>query len=83
MPYKIAAYEYFKIKNSVDDIGLLAGSVNTYFRDDTGKFQATSTDVDGFVEPVRSILPNLEHITVCVLGAGGAARACIAGAIQL
>jgi shikimate dehydrogenase len=80
MPYKIDAYEYFKQKNRLDEVGFLAGSVNTYFRGVNNEFYATSSDVNGFVEPVKTIEPGIQDFHVVILWAGWAARAILAWA---
>jgi shikimate 5-dehydrogenase len=67
MPYKVIAYEYFEQKNRLDEVGLLAGSVNTYFRGENNEFYATSSDVDGFVEPVKMIESGIENFHVVIL----------------
>ena len=67
MPYKVRAYEYFKQKNRLDEVGLLAGSVNTYFRGANNEFYGTSSDVDGFVEPVKTIESRIENLHVVIL----------------
>ncbi|MGL5941314.1 MAG: shikimate dehydrogenase [Waterburya sp.] len=58
------------------------GAVNTVWRTASG-WQGTNTDAEGFVAPLRSISRNWSLITPVVLGIGGAARAVIAGLVNL
>jgi shikimate dehydrogenase len=50
-----------------------AGAVNTIAIRD-GRWIGMNTDADGFLEPLRSRLPNLSGVRAVILGAGGAAR---------
>ncbi|MGL6345016.1 MAG: shikimate dehydrogenase, partial [Waterburya sp.] len=58
------------------------GAVNTVWRTASG-WQGTNTDAEGFVAPLRSFSRNWSQITPVVLGIGGAARAVIAGLVNL
>lgn len=49
------------------------GAVNTAFRADDGRLTGTNTDVDGIAEAIGAL--DLTGQDVCVIGAGGAARA--------
>jgi 3-dehydroquinate dehydratase/shikimate dehydrogenase len=51
-----------------------AGAVNTIAIRD-GRWIGTNTDAEGFLEPLRSRMPDLAGLRAVVLGAGGAARA--------
>jgi 3-dehydroquinate dehydratase/shikimate dehydrogenase len=51
-----------------------AGAVNTIAIRD-GRWIGMNTDAEGFLEPLRSRLPDLAGLRAVVLGAGGAARA--------
>jgi shikimate dehydrogenase len=60
----------------------IIGAVNTVWRTASG-WQGTNTDVEGFVAPLQSISRDWSQITPVVLGNGGAARAVIAGLVNL
>ena len=62
---------------SADDLATRLGAANTLTRTDAG-WVARNTDVEGFLHPLRSRV-TLEGARVAVLGAGGAARAVVAG----
>ena len=77
IPHKTAVMTYV---DAVTDLGRSVGAVNTlYWRD--GRLWADNTDVEGFCRPlvVRGIAPK----KALVLGAGGAARAAVAGLVKL
>jgi shikimate dehydrogenase len=59
-----------------DDKAKAIGAVNTVWRDPSGKLTGTNTDVDGVCDVLAEI--DLKGQDVCVLGAGGAARAAFA-----
>jgi 3-dehydroquinate dehydratase/shikimate dehydrogenase len=42
-----------------------------------GKLYGYNTDAEGFIEPLKTAYGDLKNAKVAVLGAGGAARACI------
>jgi 3-dehydroquinate dehydratase/shikimate dehydrogenase len=50
-----------------------AGAVNTIAVRD-GRWIGMNTDADGFIEPLRSAIPELAGLRAVILGAGGAAR---------
>jgi shikimate dehydrogenase len=58
------------------------GAVNTIWQTSTG-WHGTNTDVAGFVSPLSSIQRDWGKTSVVILGAGGAARAVVAGCHQL
>jgi len=77
IPHKTAVMAYV---DEVTDLGRSVGAVNTlYWRD--GRLWADNTDVEGFSRPlvVRGIAPK----RALAIGAGGAARAVVAGLAQL
>ncbi len=63
--------------SSADDLARRLGAANTLTRTDAG-WEARNTDVEGFLRPLRARMP-LAGARVAVLGAGGAARAVVAG----
>jgi len=62
--------------DTVDDKAGAIGAVNTVYRDDRGRLIGTNTDVDGVEEAIGGV--DLQGHEVCVIGAGGAARAAFA-----
>lgn len=58
------------------------GAINTVWRTEKG-WEATNTDVDGFIAPLKSLDRNWFNITPVILGNGGAARAVVAGCAKL
>ncbi|BAZ46619.1 shikimate 5-dehydrogenase [Chondrocystis sp. NIES-4102] len=58
------------------------GAVNTVWRTPSG-WHGTNTDAEGFIAPLKSMSQNWSQITPVILGIGGAARAVIAGLINL
>jgi 3-dehydroquinate dehydratase/shikimate dehydrogenase len=62
---------------SADELTRQVGAANTLRRIESSGWQATNTDVDGFLEPLESTLGSLAGLRFAVLGAGGSARAVI------
>jgi shikimate dehydrogenase len=81
-PHKEAAY---RLADKLDDQARAIGAVNTLVADHHGALTGTNTDVYGFVANVRDQVPDFDPDAghAVVLGAGGAARAVIAGLIML
>jgi 3-dehydroquinate dehydratase/shikimate dehydrogenase len=74
IPYKLDA---LRAARSSDRLTEQVGAANTLRRRD-GTWEATNTDVEGFLQPLGSVWERpLEGVRVSVLGAGGAARAVI------
>jgi 3-dehydroquinate dehydratase / shikimate dehydrogenase len=71
-PMKVALMTDDRI-NHVDPVAARVGALNT-LRPNGAGWQATNTDVAGFLEPLASAVP-LAGSRVTILGAGGAARA--------
>lgn len=69
MPFKLTALRH---ADQVDEVAQRVGAVNT-LRRERRTWRATNTDVDGFLDPIRSV--SLRGCRVAILGAGGAARA--------
>lgn len=57
------------------------GAANTLRRTASG-WDATNTDVDGFLDPLGGLSPDLRGRRAVVLGAGGSARAVVAGLVE-
>jgi 3-dehydroquinate dehydratase/shikimate dehydrogenase len=45
-------------------------------------WEAANTDVDGFLEPLGEVCPDLREVRAVVLGAGGSARAVVSGLVE-
>jgi 3-dehydroquinate dehydratase/shikimate dehydrogenase len=60
----------------LDETAKKIGAVNTVQIVD-GNLYGYNTDAEGFIEPLKTAYGDLKNAKVAVLGAGGAARACI------
>lgn len=60
----------------IDETAKAIGAVNTVKIVD-GKLYGYNTDAQGFIEPLLNSYGDLQRAKVAVLGAGGAARACV------
>jgi shikimate dehydrogenase len=79
VPHKEAALELAE----ADERATAVGAVNTLWFDD-GSLRATNTDVEGFINNLDASVPAWDRglETAAVLGAGGAARAIVAGLLE-
>lgn len=77
MPFKAAA---LGSATQVDDMTRRVGAANTLRRADGG-WEATNTDVDGFLAPLAG--RDLRGARVTILGAGGAARAVVVALLSV
>jgi shikimate dehydrogenase len=69
--------------SEISPIAQAVGAVNTVSRKDN-KWVGTNTDVEGFIAPLQTTYNrDWSHTTAVILGNGGAARAVVAGCIQL
>ena len=75
IPHKI---EMMKYLDKIDESCSLIGAVNTVSNKD-GVLKGYNTDMDGFLEPFKKKELNIKYAKVLLLGAGGAARAIVAG----
>ena len=75
IPHKI---EMMKYLDNLDDNCKKIGAVNTVLNDD-GILRGFNTDMDGFLEPIKRKEIKMKNSKILILGAGGAARAIIAG----
>lgn len=66
----------------VSPLAQAVGAVNTVWRVD-GQWQGTNTDIAGFLAPLRSLARDWHRTEVIILGNGGAARAVVAGCVEL
>ena len=62
--------------NEIDETAKQIGAVNTV-RIEDGKLFGYNTDAPGFIKPLLDLYGDLKDAKVAVVGAGGAARACI------
>jgi 3-dehydroquinate dehydratase/shikimate dehydrogenase len=75
IPFKLDA---LRAATSADRVTQTVGAANTLRRDGSG-WQATNTDVDGFLAPLDAVFgTRLRNARAAVLGAGGSARAVVA-----
>jgi 3-dehydroquinate dehydratase/shikimate dehydrogenase len=72
-PHKQTIMQYL---DKTDETASKIGAVNTV-KIDGGKFYGYNTDAAGFVGPLKKHFGDLKDARVSVVGAGGAARACI------
>ena len=75
IPHKVNMMKYLDETDSTCD---LIGAVNTV-TNTNGILKGYNTDMDGFMEPFRMRRLDITDASVLVLGAGGAARAIVAG----
>jgi len=73
MPHKVAIT---KILNKMDERASLVGAVNTVVNDN-GKLIGYDTDVDGATSALEAKIHSFKGLKALLIGAGGAARACI------
>ena len=75
IPHKI---EMMKYLDKIDESCSLIGAVNTVSNKD-GVLKGYNTDMDGFLEPFKKKRLSINGTKVLLIGAGGAARAIVAG----
>jgi shikimate dehydrogenase len=75
IPHKI---EMVKFLDNVDEGCSVIGATNTVSYEN-GKLKGYNTDMDGFLDPIRKRNLPIKDSNVLLLGAGGAARAIVAG----
>jgi shikimate dehydrogenase len=75
IPHKIEMMKYI---DKTDESCSLIGAVNTVVNND-GVLKGYNTDMDGFLEPFKKKELQINNSKVLLLGAGGAARAIVAG----
>ena len=75
IPHKIEMMRYLDI---TDESSSLIGATNTVVNQD-GVLKGYNTDMDGFLRPLKERKIDLSNKRVLLLGAGGAARAIVAG----
>ncbi|MDM7922755.1 MAG: shikimate dehydrogenase [Pyrinomonadaceae bacterium] len=72
-PHKQAIMEYL---DEIDNAAKAIGAVNTVSIED-GRLLGTNTDAAGFIAPLIDLYGDVRGARVDVVGAGGAARACV------
>jgi 3-dehydroquinate dehydratase/shikimate dehydrogenase len=73
IPFKLDALQAAAVH---EPIAAAVGAANTLRRGTTGAWEATNTDVDGFLAPLGPLFQKgLAGVRAAVLGAGGSARA--------
>lgn len=75
IPHKV---EMIKYLDSADDDCKMIGATNTVSNDD-GVLRGYNTDMDGFLDPIRKRGIPIKESNILLIGAGGAARAIVAG----
>ena len=75
IPHKI---EMMKYLDTMDESCDIIGAVNTV-TNDSGILKGYNTDMDGFLDPFKKRNFSVKNLKVLLLGAGGAARAIVAG----
>ena len=75
IPHKLDMMKYL---DNVDETCEKIGAVNTVLNDD-GILRGFNTDMDGFLEPIKRKEIQIKNSKILLLGAGGAARAIVAG----
>ena len=70
-----------KFLDEIDDVCNMCGAVNTVVNND-GVLKGYNTDIDGFLDPIKRKNLTIKDSEVLILGAGGAARAIIAGMVK-
>lgn len=73
IPHKQSVIPYL---DSIDETAQAIGAVNT-IKIENGKLRGYNTDAAGFIEPLIRVRGDLRGAKVAVIGAGGAARACV------
>lgn len=66
----------------VSPVAQAIGAVNTVWRSEKG-WEGTNTDAIGFIAPLKELERDWSKITPVILGNGGAARAVVAGCVEL
>ena len=75
IPHKVEMMKYLE---KIDESCSIIGAVNTV-ANTNGVFKGYNTDMDGFLDPFKKKSLNIADTKVLLLGAGGAARAIVAG----
>ena len=68
--------------DEISDVAQAIGAINTVWRTEKG-WSGTNTDAEGFLAPLRSRQQDWSQSVAVILGNGGAARAVVAGCLEL
>lgn len=79
VPHKLAV---MRLVTRLDESARLAGAVNTVRFEADGSSTGFNTDMDGFIDSVRAAGVDPCGLRICILGAGGAARAVASGCLR-
>jgi 3-dehydroquinate dehydratase/shikimate dehydrogenase len=84
LPHKVGAIEYVKSKQGeVEPLAEKIGAANTVLLNADGRFRAYNTDYAGALDAITEVLgierADMKDMSVAVIGAGGVARAVVAG----
>jgi shikimate dehydrogenase len=79
IPHKQAIMPLLK---QISPVAQAVGAVNTVWRTEQG-WSGTNTDVEGFLAPLKAHQRDWRSTQAVILGNGGAARAVVAGCMQL
>lgn len=74
LPHKQSIIKHL---DALDETAAAIGAVNTVQIGEDGKLTGFNTDAPGFIEPLLNSYGDLKDARVAMLGAGGAARACV------
>jgi shikimate dehydrogenase len=75
IPHKV---EMMKYLDKIDESCSITGAVNTV-TNNAGVLRGYNTDMDGFLDPLWKRKIKIDGVKILLLGAGGAARAIVAG----
>ncbi len=82
IPHKTNALNYVQRKaGKVEPLAEIIGAANTLIFGPDDRTSAYNTDCRAAIDTIETALKNLEGITAAVIGAGGVARALIAGLV--
>ncbi|NEO25919.1 MAG: shikimate dehydrogenase [Kamptonema sp. SIO4C4] len=79
IPHKQAVIPHL---SHVSTVAQAIGAVNTLWRTDNG-WSGTNTDAAGFIAPLKALPRDWSQVIPVILGNGGAARAVVAGCVEL
>ena len=68
--------------SEISEVAQAIGAINTVWRTEQG-WSGTNTDAEGFLAPLRSMHRDWSQSMAVILGNGGAARAVVAGCVEL
>ncbi len=82
IPHKQNILNYVQRKaGKVEPLAEIIGAANTLILGPDDRVSAYNTDCRAAIDAIKTVLKNLDGITAAVIGAGGAARALVAGLV--